>query len=143
MLECCSSSSVQQQNRLVEMQSFFCQRDTLQSLLRDKRPVSDSFIQDIFLAPLQVHSTTQRRSRHSTNAVSKFHAKAPQTTASEGLVQESTWRSERDSNSRPFGRKSTTLPMSHHIHVPLLSESAFPPSRLMPESSNQFQTHHY
>ena len=32
-------------------------------------------------------TTTQRRSRHSTDTVLKFHAKAPQATASEGLAQ--------------------------------------------------------
>jgi len=46
-----------------------------------------SFIQATSIAHLQVHYTTQRRSRHSTDTVSEFHAEAPQATASEGLDQ--------------------------------------------------------
>src|SRR6218665_594343 len=42
-----------------------------------------SFIQTISF----MSSTTQRRYRHSTDTVSEFHAKAPQTTVSEGLTQ--------------------------------------------------------
>jgi len=38
-------------------------------------------------ALLQANTTTQRRSRHSTDNVSKVHAGVPQATASEGLVQ--------------------------------------------------------
>src|SRR6218665_1355393 len=41
-------------------------------------------------------------------------------TASEGLAQGPyTWRLERDSDPRPFGRKASNLPMNHHApHVP-------------------------
>jgi len=41
-----------------------------------------SFIMAISIAPLQ-SSTIQRRSRHSTDTVSEFHAEAPQATVSE------------------------------------------------------------
>ena len=44
------------------------------------------FIHSIFKAPLQ-STTTQSRSRQSTNTVLGFHAEAPQATASEGLAQ--------------------------------------------------------
>src|SRR6218665_3479059 len=61
-------------------------------------PFIHTFIQAISIAPLQVFcifvrmnkvttTTTQRRPRHSTDTVSKFHAEAPETTASEGLAQ--------------------------------------------------------
>ena len=61
-------------------------------------PFIHTFIQAISIAPLQVFcifvrmnkvttTTTQRRSRHSTDTVSEFHAEAPQATASEGLAQ--------------------------------------------------------
>ena len=40
----------------------------------------------------------------------EFHTEAPHTTVSEGLAQ----GLERDSNSRPYGRKASNLPMSHH-----------------------------
>src|SRR6218665_29012 len=41
----------------------------------------------IFLERLFKSTTTQRRSRHSTDTVSEFHAETPQATASEGLSQ--------------------------------------------------------
>src|SRR6218665_4010911 len=41
----------------------------------------------IFLERLFKSTTTQRRSRHSTDTVSEFPAKAPQETANEGLAQ--------------------------------------------------------
>src|SRR6218665_3867919 len=41
----------------------------------------------LFLQRLFKSTATQRRSRHSTDAVSEFHAEAPQATASEGLAQ--------------------------------------------------------
>ena len=48
-----------------------------------------SFIQAISIASLQGYTSTQsqRRSRHSTDTVSEFHAEASQATASEGLAQ--------------------------------------------------------
>src|SRR6218665_1654661 len=46
-------------------------------------PASQSkLIQAISIAPLQVRSTTQKPSRHSTDTVPEFHAEAPQATAS-------------------------------------------------------------
>src|SRR6218665_531693 len=42
----------------------------------------------IFLWRLFKSTITQRRSRHSTDTVSEFHAEAPQATASEGLAQD-------------------------------------------------------
>jgi len=45
-----------------------------------------SFIQAIYIAPLQ-STATQRRSRHSTDTVPNFHAEAPQAAASEILAQ--------------------------------------------------------
>ena len=44
------------------------------------------FLQAIYIAPLQFN-TTQRRSLHSTDTVSEFHAEAPHATLSEGLAQ--------------------------------------------------------
>src|SRR6218665_2209305 len=41
----------------------------------------------IFLQHFFKSTTTQRRSRHSTDTVSEFHAEAPQATASEGVAQ--------------------------------------------------------
>ena len=43
-----------------------------------------SFIQDIFIAALQVHS---RNNSYNTNTMSEYHAKAPQATTSGGLAQ--------------------------------------------------------
>jgi len=48
---------------------------------------SHSFIQAISIAPLQVHYYSKERSRHSTDTVLEFHAKAPQATANERLAQ--------------------------------------------------------
>src|SRR6218665_1701973 len=45
--------------------------------------------------------------------MSEFHTKAPQATANENLPKVPTWRPERDSSPRPFGRKAMNLPMSH------------------------------
>ena len=59
-------------------------------------------------------TTTQRHARHSTDTVSEFHAKTPEATASEEMPKVPTWRLERDSNLRFFGRKAWNLPMSHH-----------------------------
>ena len=44
------------------------------------------FSHAISIAPFK-STTTQRRSRHSTDTVSEFHAEAPQATVSEGLAQ--------------------------------------------------------
>ena len=41
----------------------------------------------LFLQRLFKYTTTQKRSRHSTDTVSEFYAEAPQATASEGLAQ--------------------------------------------------------
>ena len=49
-------------------------------------------------------TTTQRCSRHSTDTRLEFHAEAPQATANAELVTVHTWRPERDSYPRPFGR---------------------------------------
>src|SRR6218665_1234836 len=82
--------------------------------LRSYRNVAiQSFIQTISIAPLQ-STITQRRSRHNMDTVSEFHAEAPQATASEGLAQGPSWRLERDSNPRPFGRYASNLPMCYH-----------------------------
>src|SRR6218665_1642585 len=58
-----------------------------------------SFIPDISIAPLQIlcRSCMPKRHRHL-----RVKDKVP------------TWQPERDSNPRPFGRKATNLPMSHH-----------------------------
>src|SRR6218665_441424 len=50
--------------------------------------IHDSFIQSIsMIYPFSSPQTTQRRSRHSTDTVSEFHAEAPQAIASEGLAK--------------------------------------------------------
>ena len=49
--------------------------------------VIHSFIQAISIAPIQMSTTTQRRSRHSTDTVPEFHSEAPQETVSKGLAQ--------------------------------------------------------
>src|SRR6218665_1019480 len=46
-----------------------------------------SFIQAISIAPLK-STTTQKRSRHSTDTVPEFHAEVPLATASSGLAQD-------------------------------------------------------
>ena len=56
------------------------------SLSAESRDVVNSFIQAISIAPL-LSTTTQKRSRHSTDTVSEFHDEAPQATTSEGLAQ--------------------------------------------------------
>src|SRR6218665_1837925 len=56
-------------------------------------------------------------SRHGTDTVSEFHAEAPHPTASEGLAKVPTWRIERDSNPRPFGRNSSNIPTSHRVQL--------------------------
>src|SRR6218665_1716287 len=55
------------------------------SLCVYKVPFIDSLI--LFLSRLFKSTTAQRRSRHSMDAVSEFHAEAPQATESEGLAQ--------------------------------------------------------
>src|SRR6218665_3625652 len=52
-------------------------------------PFSCLYIQSfrIFLKRLFEPTTTQRRSRHSADTVSEFHAEATQATASKGLTQ--------------------------------------------------------
>jgi len=49
------------------------------SLSAESRDVVNSFIQAISIAPL-LSTTTQKRSRHSTDTVSEFHDEAPQAT---------------------------------------------------------------
>src|SRR6218665_61114 len=47
--------------------------------------ITHSFIQTISIAPRK-STTTQRRSQHSTDTVSEFHAESPQVTLSEELA---------------------------------------------------------
>src|SRR6218665_1213331 len=61
----------------------------------------------LFLSCLFKSTTTERHSRPSTDTVSEFHAEVPKATVSDGLPKVPTWRLERDSNLRPFGRKAT------------------------------------
>src|SRR6218665_213231 len=60
-------------------------------------------------------------SRHSTDTVSEFHADAPQTVASKGLVQGPDVAVRAVSHPRPFGRRAMNLPMSHHAPLLLFS----------------------
>ena len=55
----------------------------------DKFDSSNSFIHSskLFLERLCKSTTTQRRSRHSTDTVPEFQAEAPQSAVSEGLAQ--------------------------------------------------------
>ena len=53
-----------------------------------------SFIQAISIAPLQVHCTTQRRSRHNTDTVPEFHMRLRVMS----YPKVPTWRLARDSN---------------------------------------------
>jgi len=61
----------------------------------------------------RVHSFIQAISM---DTVSKFHAEAPQATASEGLAQRPMWRRKLDSNPHPFRWNATNLRRSHHAH---------------------------
>src|SRR6218665_2726609 len=75
-----------------------------------------SFIQAISIAPLQ-STASQRRSRHSTDTVSKFHAEAPQASASEGIAHyaQGTYVAVRAGFEPTILRtKALNLPMSHH-----------------------------
>ena len=65
----------------------------------------------IFIQHLFRSTTTQMRSGHcSTDTVSEFHVQL----RVKDLPRVPTRRLERDSNPRPFGRKATNLPISHH-----------------------------
>jgi len=75
----------------------------------------------IFLLRLFKSTTTQRRSRHSTDTVSEFHAKAPQATVSDGLVQGPYVGARAGFESKTLGRQLLTVPMSHHVPPMLLN----------------------
>src|SRR6218665_3618308 len=55
----------------------------------------------------------------STDTVSEFHAEAHRQLRAKDLPKVSTWRLERESNPRPFGRQASTQSMSHR--APTLS----------------------
>src|SRR6218665_1923973 len=83
---------------------------------RPTRRFVHSFVHSISIAPYQF-TTTQRRSRLSTDIVSEFHAKVPQATASKELTQGPyVYVAARAGiePTRPFGQKAPNLPMSHH-----------------------------
>src|SRR6218665_1199526 len=91
-------------------------------------------------------STTQRRSRHSTDTVSEFHTEAPQATASEGLVQGSYAAARAGFELTTFQTKVSNLPMSHHAHNNLAVFCLFffsiqTPSRSIPPTLNT--SHHF
>ena len=73
------------------------------------------FTPDISKAPLKA-TNTQRRSRHSTDTVSEFHAEAQ--LRMKDLPRVPTWRLEQDSNLRPLVAPlfSLILPLSVGIH---------------------------
>ena len=60
-------------------------------------------------------STTQKRSRHSTDTVPEFHAKRQRQLWVKDLSKVPTWRLERESNPWLFGRKASTLPKRHQV----------------------------
>ena len=49
------------------------------------------------------------------DTVSEDHAEAPQATASEGLALGPFMAARAGFEPRPFGRKATNLPMTHHV----------------------------
>ena len=67
-----------------------------------------SFIPGISTAPLQVHYYSPRILCRS------FTAKRHMQLRMKDLPKVPTWRPERDSNQRPFGRKATSSPMRYH-----------------------------
>lgn len=71
-----------------------------------------SFIQDISVAPLQVHLLLRIALDYSRGTVSEFDAESLQTTTSDGLAKVPAWRPEWDSNPQPCGRKA---PNTHNI----------------------------
>ena len=58
-------------------------------------------------------TTTQRRSRHSTDTVSEFHTEAPQATVSEGLAQGPYVAARAGFKPTTLWTKASNLPMSH------------------------------
>src|SRR6218665_1549996 len=68
-----------------------------------------SFMQAISIAPLQVHYYLDAARIMCRSFTSKRHRQL----RVKDLPKVPTWRLERDSNPRPFGRKATNLPMSH------------------------------
>src|SRR6218665_637458 len=72
-----------------------------------------SFIQAISIALLQVHYYSEALATqhgYCRSVTLKLHRQL----RVKDLPKVPTWRLERDSNPRPFGRKATNLPMSHH-----------------------------
>ena len=73
-----------------------------------------SFIQAISIAPHQVPYYSEVLPTQDRHCV-EFNAESPQATASEVLAHGPyTWWLDRDWNQRPFGRKTSNLPMSPH-----------------------------
>src|SRR6218665_3651025 len=73
-----------------------------------------SFIPDISIAPLQVHYYSE--ALLTIARILCFTLKRHRQLRGKDLPKVPTWRLERDSNPRPFGRKATYLPMSHQAH---------------------------
>ena len=69
-----------------------------------------SFIQTISIAPLQVHYCSETARILCRTFTPKRHRQLQVNY----LPKVSMWRRDRDSNPRPFGRKATNQPMSHH-----------------------------
>ena len=84
------------------------------NVARTQKTKNHSFIHSfiLFLQHLFKSTTTQRRSRHSTDTVSKFHAKVKLRV--KDLSKVTMWRLERDSNLQPFSRKASNFSVSHH-----------------------------
>src|SRR6218665_1855356 len=72
------------------------------------------FIQAISIAPLQVHDYSEALPTQHGYCVGRFTPKRHRQLRVKDLSKVSMWRPEWDSNPRPFLRKATNLPMSHH-----------------------------
>src|SRR6218665_3398818 len=73
----------------------------------------NSLIQVISIAPLLVHYYSKALPTQNGYCRS-FTPKRHRQLRMKNLPKVPTWRLKRDSNPRPFGRKATNLPMSHH-----------------------------
>src|SRR6218665_1143272 len=69
------------------MVTGYCIWPELGSLTHPASQVVHSFIQDISIAPLQVHYYSEAFPTTTTDNVSEFHAEAPRATVSEGHAQ--------------------------------------------------------
>src|SRR6218665_2390921 len=85
-----------------------------------KLQFTNSIKRAISIAPLQVHNYILRDASDTARTLCQsFTPKRHMQLRVKDLPKVPTWRLERDSNTRPFGRKATNLPLSRHAQKKL------------------------